>query len=509
MKPSTQIAAALLALGIVSRAYADPTVYLTGSTAFRSTVYASLVNNTGPANGGVFDSGSVTYATWGSSSASGSNYMVFHGNIGGSGVYVDCAWSGSEAGIASACNATLGNTDRNGNPITLNGSPETWVNATNATLSAAGVITTANPTSGQLEANSHGSDLAQADTSQAISWTPFVANTQTALKDYGVQGIVTFTITRNVQTVASNEWTHCSNITLPQLNTLFANGATPAGFISGNTNDNDFVVYLVGRNLGSGTRMNMLGDSAYGAHKAVQQYSIGYGIEAGEAQVNSCILTNEGNGGYESGGGVAKALGNTGSCQQADPFNGGVGWFAVGYLGPADALNTANYGGEPTNNWMTVDGVFSSNGSIENGQWWYWGHEHLLGKYQISGTADTVGTKLFAGVTKTLQTLNLGADPNAHDAAIQNSLMHVFKDSDVGFPHPSGSIEDQFQHSLITRPARICLRAGFWFVAFADVSALNSEAKSAMGLAGQSAARAGMSDNCSFSAWENGRLRDA
>ncbi len=439
MKISTQIAAALLALGIVSQANADPTVYLTGSTAFRSTTYASLVNNNGTNNGGVFDIGSITYGTWGSSSASGATYMVFHGNINGAGVYIDCAWSGSEAGIASACNATLGNTDRNGNNITLNGSPETWVNPTNATLSAAGNVVTANPagTNGAtLESTSHGADLSQADTSQAISWTPYVAGTQTALKDYGVEGIVTFTISRNVQSVASNEWTHCSNITLPQLNTLFASGAVPAGFISGNTNDNDFVVYLVGRNLGSGTRMNMLGDSAYGAHKGVQQWSIGYGIEAGEAQVNSCILTNEGNGGYESGSGVAKALGNTGSCQQADPFNGGSGWFALGYLGPADALNTANYGGEPTNNWVTVDGFLSSNGSIENGQWWYWGHEHLLGKYQISGTPDTVGTKLFAAVIKNIQLLNYGVDPNAHDPAIQNSLMHVFKDSDVGFPHP-------------------------------------------------------------------------
>src|SRR5271157_1395025 len=113
MKISTQIAAALLALGIVSQANADPTVYLTGSTAFRSTTYASLVNNNGTNNGGIFDPGTIIYGTWGSASASGATYMVFHGNINGAGVYVDCAWSGSEAGIASACNATLGNTDRN------------------------------------------------------------------------------------------------------------------------------------------------------------------------------------------------------------------------------------------------------------------------------------------------------------------------------------------------------------------------------------------------------------
>ncbi len=433
MKISTQITTMLLALGMISQASADPTVYLTGSTAFRSTVFASLANNGGPAAGGVFDAGTVTYATWGNSSANGGSFMVFHGNVGGSGVFIDCAWSGSEAGIASACNATLGNTDRNNNPITLAGSPETWVNATNATLSAAGIVTATAPTAGQLETTTHGADLAQSDTSQAISWTPFVASTPTALKDYGVEGICTFTITRNVQTTASNEWLHCSNVTLPQLNTLFANGAVPAGFISGNPSDNDFVVYLVGRNLGSGTRMNMLGDSTYGAHRGVQQFSIGLGVEE-TPQVNSLVLTNEANNGYEGGSGVAKALAITGSCQQADPFNGGVGWFALGYLSPSDALNASNFGGEPTNNWVAVDGFLSSNGAIENGQWWYWGHEHLLGKFQISGTQDTVGTKIFAGVQKTLQNLNLGADPNGHDAAIQNSLMNVTKSSDTAFP---------------------------------------------------------------------------
>jgi hypothetical protein len=442
MKISTKIAAALLALGIVSQASADPTIYLTGSTAFRSTAFSSLANNSGPSAGGVFDAGTVTYATWGNSTAASANYMVFHGNVNGSPIFIDCAWSGSEAGIASACNATLGNTDRNGNPITLNGSPETWVNATNATLASGGIVNSSNPTSGQLELSSHGADLSQADTSQAISWTPFVANTPTALKDYGVEGIVTFTITRNNQngnsgtgipTGASNEWVHCSNITLPQLNTLFSSGVAPAGFISGNLADDDFVVYLVGRNLGSGTRMNMLGDSTYGAHRPVLQWSIGYGIEETPHQ-NALILTNEANGGYESGGDVGKALGILGSCQQADPFNGGIGWFAVGYLGPSDALNTGNFGGEPTNCWMTVDGVLSSNGAIENGTWWYWGHEHLLGKYLISGTADTVGNKLFAGVQTTLSVQGLGSVPAAHDSAIQNSLMNVTKSSDTAFP---------------------------------------------------------------------------
>jgi len=457
MKIITKMSAALLVLGLASQvkaAVGDPVVYLTGSTAFRSTIEAALADNNGTNAGGVFDAGTVDYETWGSSSEGSANYMVFHGTIQGSPVYIDCAWSGSEAGIASACNTTLANSDRNGAYLQLAGSPETWVQATNASvaLTYPGTINTPAPASGIMESGSHGADLAQADTSQAVSWTPFVAGTQTALKDYGSEGVVTFTISRNVQPAPSNEWLHCSNITLPQINVLLANGAVPASFISGNTNDSDFIVYAVGRNKGSGTRMNMLSDSTYGSHNVVHQYSIGYGCgDPGDPaqNVDALWLTNEANNGYESGGGVGKALADTGgsttsgSCQQADPFNGGVGWFAIGYISPSDALSTGNAGpagAVTTNNWCTVDGVFSDNATIENGSWWYWGHEHLYGKYQISGIQDTVGNVLFSSVVYTLENSpssfggTYGSNPLGHDPGIPYSLMNCHKVSDVSFP---------------------------------------------------------------------------
>jgi hypothetical protein len=455
MKINTQITAALIALGIVSQAMAtDPVVYLTGSTAFRSTVFKALSDNTGTSNS-VFQSGTITYGTWGNSSASGATYMVFHGTLtNGQAVYVDCAWSGSEAGIASACNTSLGNTDRNGNPLPLNGSPETWVDYTTATLSSAGNVQSGNPgpngtiqNGAQLEASSHGADLATADTSQAISWTPFVASTSTALKDYGSPCVVTFTMSRNVNPNPTQAWLDCSNITLPQIVQLTAGGVAPASFISGNPADSQTAVYLIGRNLGSGTRMNFLGDSTYGAHNPVQQYSIGYGCgDPGDpAQTPTTLwLTNEANNGYEGGSGVAKALADTGasttsgSCQQADPFGNGTNWFAIGYLGPSDALNTANNGGQGlypnTNNWVTVDGVLSSNGSIENGSWWFWGHEHLLGKFGISGVQDTVGNVLFRAVTDQVFSQNFGVAAGGHDPGIPYSLMNVTKPSDTAFP---------------------------------------------------------------------------
>jgi len=439
MKISTHITAALFALGIVSQASADPVVYLTGSTAFRSTIDTALLNNTGTNNGGVFDSGTVTYVAYGNANQLSANYLVVHGNINGSPTYIDVAWSGSEAGIASACNTTLKNTDRNGNIINLAGSPEQWLNVNAVTLSGGAGIPT-NPPSSLLETNSdgtpnfHGADLAQADTSQAVSWTPYQAGTQTALNDFGVEGVVTFSVSKNVQTTASQPWLDCTNVTIPQLATILGTGFVPASYMTGNPSDNNQFVYIVGRNRGSGTRMNVLADSHYGTKNAVQQYSVGLGIE--EPATSSLILTNEGNNGYESGGGVVKALFIPGSCQQTDPFTGNSGWFAIGYASPSDLLNSANL--VNTNNWVTLDGVPECNGTIENGSYWYWGHEHLYGKYQISGIQDTVGNILFQAAGLTLNTLYNGSVYGNHDAGIAKQYMNCTKTSDSAYPSPSG-----------------------------------------------------------------------
>lgn len=458
MKNITTITAALATLGLVSQAMAtDPVIYLTGSSAFRSTVFNALSDNTHGYPDAVFKAGTVTYGTWGNATAGSANYMVFHGTLATNGepCYIDCAWSGSEAGIASASDTTLANTDRNGNALALNGSPETWVDYTTATLASGGNVQSGNPgaygtpeNGAQLEESSHGSDLAQADTSQAISWTPYVAGSQSALIPYGSEGAVTFTISRNVNPAPDQSWSDCTNITIPQINALTASGVAPAWFITGVSNDTD-AVYLIGRNRGSGTRMNYLSCSTYGAHNTVQQYSVGYGCgDPGDPaqSVTTLWLTNEDNNGYESGGSLAKALADTGgsdssgSCQQADPWGNGTHWFALGYVSPADALSTGNNGSQPTplypntNNWVTVDGVFSDNENIENGAFWFWGHENLYGKANNSGIQDLAGKALEKAVIGQMGLENYGVAAAGHDPGIPYGLMRVTKTSDTSFP---------------------------------------------------------------------------
>ena len=419
MKLKSALTSALLALGLLSRASAaDNVVYLTGSTAFRSTVYTALITD-----GRVFDTGTVTLtAARGGSSTSGANYHLFHGNINGTPTYINCAWSGSEAGIASAANATL---DNDGTP--LPGSPETW-------LLADGTVTgdgRTNPPTYELEASSHGGDLAMADTSQQVSWTPRVPNTATDLKDYGTVGIVTFAWVKNRQTTPSAEWSAFKNITLPQAQALISQGYQPTAFFTGVASQTNNNVYLIGRNKGSGTRANALADHSYGTTRTVTQFSIGAGVT--NSQTDTLLLEYVGNNGYESGGGVARALRVDGSCQQTDPFfSEKSGWYAVGYLGTSDALSTGNGYTLTTNNWLLLDGVFANDGTIEEGSYYFWGHEHLYGKHNISGFQDTAGTKIFSGIVTTLGTA--GSDPTAHSPGIALQYMHCDKASDVAYP---------------------------------------------------------------------------
>jgi hypothetical protein len=419
MNRKSLITCALAAAGIISQASADQVVYVTGSTAFRGTAYTAFTTP-----GRIFD-GAVTEAERGGSSASGANYMVFHGTIGGVPTYVDCAWSGSAAGVASVCNVAVDN-----DGIPLFGAPETW-------MKADGTVTgylAAQPTSTELESSSHQGDLAFSDTSQASSLPPtqFVANTSTALKDYGVLGVACFTWLKNnnsasTANAAKTAWSDLTNITTYQAQALLANGASTADFFTGVTNDVGTWVYLVGRNKGSGTRANMMDDTQYGLNNQVNQFSIGgnlTGTPDGTLTLASC-----GDNGYESGGGVTTALGVPGSTQQTDPFFGGTGWIAIGYASASDAQKN----GVTTANWLTENGVMSSDGTIETGTYSFWGHEHLYGRSNIAGSgADSVGSKIASGIQTQLSTV--GGTQAAHDAGIGFGFMNCDKATDFSFP---------------------------------------------------------------------------
>jgi len=406
MKIKTVLTSALIGLAAVLNATAAVNiVYVTGSTAFRSQTFLGIK--------ATFDGGNPQLAARGGSAADGNNanFMLFHGNIGAVETFIDCVWSGSEAGIAA---------------VAQPGSHPTFYLKTDG--SVAYTITSAGPTTTETNNTASTSDLAFSDSSQAVSLTPTPALVpQGAGSPAGAVGVVPFTWAKNKNTTPSAAWTRLTNISDSQARNALA-GPNVAALFTGNSADTNQYVYCVGRNNGSGTRVDCLGACRYGITKPVDQFFVG-----GNPSDATTLLLAEadagGNGGYESGGSVAKALGIDGSCQQTDPNFGNSGWIAIGYLGIGDAKNIGGSGlGQPF--WLTLNGVAESNGSIEEGQYNYWNYEHLYGRVGISGFPATYGSALAVALPGQLG----GATASANDGSIKLSLMHASKPSDIGDP---------------------------------------------------------------------------
>jgi hypothetical protein len=399
MKNSTLVTSALLVLGVISQAGAANVVYITGSTAFRSQSFLAIKAS--------FDGGNPTLAARGGSAASGNNgtFMLFHGNVGGAETYVDCVWSGSEAGIAA---------------VAAPGSHATYYLKTDGTV--AYTVSSSSPTSAETNTTASTSDIALADSSQAVSLTPSPALVPLGTgSPAGSVGIVPFTWVKNKNSSPSQAWTRLVNISDGQARVALS-GPNVAALFTGNAADTNQYVYVVGRDNGSGTRVDCLSSCRYGITKAVDQWFIGGNPSDGA----TLLLTEAVNIGYSSGGTVAKALSIDGSAQQTDPNFGTTGWIAIGYLGIGDATTLLGNGGV----WLTLNGVPSTNGTIEEGQFNFWNYERMYGRVGISGFAATYGTSLAGLVPAQLG----GSNPAASDVGINPIYMHAAKASDVGDP---------------------------------------------------------------------------
>lgn len=477
----------LLALGIVSSASASNIIYMTGSTAFRGQVYnaCSQATNTG----GVFDT-TPTVTGYANSTKSKSQYVMFHGNIGGVDTVINAFWTGSEAGIASVAgvSATVANGLNDGG--VLAGAQTTFLNPADSG-NLAGNSGTANlPTGGQLEATPRQADLCFSDTSQAVSLTKRVS--PNVLTSYGIVGIVPFVWYKGAVNKNDAVWARLTNISSYQANELLQTGAKTADFFTsgslGATNDYDHTVYLIGRNKGSGTRVNTLIAAGYPIGQTIVQY-----------QANSTIGVNPFNGlnglyfdvtksgytltnmaaagsapagsdnGYESGGDVKAALdGKSASTttspatQASIPPTGGYSadggnTFAltVGYLGLSDAGVPAS--GAMSTSVLTYNGVVESDGAVESGTYNYWGHEYVYGKPTPDNPAatalvpklftaiktqlcnnDASGTAGYNAATQFGPGFNVAADPaNLHSGGIYGFYMYADRGtapSDTGYP---------------------------------------------------------------------------
>jgi hypothetical protein len=205
----------------------------------------------------------------------------------------------------------------------------------------------------------------------------------------------------------TNIFNDMTNISQWSCQSLLSAGYIAQSQITGNSADNNQLVYLTGRNDDSGTRILCLADSAYGTQTAVNQYSCPNSGVYSYLAFGSGV---DGNGdGYSSGGSVKSALiaSRPLSYQPPGPPAGQEG-ILVGYIAVTDACNTpalsapagqntlitVTNAAVPTGQWLTYNGVPWSEPAIIQGTYTYFGYEHLYVRPDATADTDTFASTL-------------------------------------------------------------------------------------------------------------------
>lgn len=394
MKINKSILAVALCLGMAGSSYAG-NVYLSGSTACRSTVYNTLNGSN------VVFNGFPAVTSYKGSSASGGTYMAFQGTLkGGSGTTtILCSWSGSEGGILNIASNTV---------------PSAYA----PFLKTADINTASNSvvfanTEAPAGYDSLPVQLAMADNDKAYSRTPNANITGTNVC------IITFKWIRN-----TGLWTGASpNVSDYQIRQSLAGGC-PLSVFTGNSNDVSYV-YVSGRDNLSGTRVNAFANAGFGIFGSPAQII----LVAGSMQTNSAgrPVDNyyDGDFGQTSGGTLAGTLTNS-TVSSVDQIWGGTGFSVLGYLGYDDAQKALSGGGTE----CTYNGVPFSINNIVEGTYTFWGNEYVYKAANVtSGEPLTVYNSLALNIKNFCYphgtaTLN-GIDP---------AIMHTTRSSPITPP---------------------------------------------------------------------------
>jgi hypothetical protein len=392
MKSKSLLIAGAFSLGVITQLQAQTRIHITGSTAFRIAAYDGISAS--------FDASPVVQIAAYSANAAldphSASFMTFDGNIGGAHYIVKCHWSGSEAGIKDAAT----------------GATESFTQDIGSGGVTAGTFNTAPPAT-----TSTNVDEAFSDTSQAVSFT----RTPVVGTDNEI-GVIPFKWVKNAQNGVPADWARLTNVSDAQMRVAFS-GGTKLALLTGNSNDTKFV-YICGRDNQSGTRANVLASTRYGVKTFVDQISI---TGPNGAPVNNDL----GNGGQSSGGTVAAMMDITGSATNLDTIQTALagtnvtGWYAVSYLGVPDA-NTAIAGGAVE---LTLDGVAESAATIQEGEYNYWGVEHI-----VTNPSLGLGSPQVAFASSLAARFTGPSSPLDGIIGINLSTMHASKASDLADP---------------------------------------------------------------------------
>ncbi len=411
MTKSKLIIAAAAAVLSTSAAQADVVIHITGSTAFRSGTITAIQALIGAGNF------KAAYgSTSGTSGIGSSNRAIIQGTIpsvpAAGVVTFKCSWSGSTGGIRTM----VQNLDVTTWPSITN------LPGTNTTSAIADASLSFALDTGTFPGETAKADVTMEDTTQAA--TGFTTTTLTETR----VGVLPFEWVSGNQSPAG-----LNNIT-PLLAQAAVSGGAPLSLFTGAPADISQLVYVVGRNFDSGTRLCFLtnsGLSPFAGVQHVQAIVSGTAGNAGSSITGLKLYQAEtvlgqsfsiGNSGYSSGSFVADVLATPGAST-ADTTTGIPGaeqlifgpGHMVGFLGRSDAARacrTTNIASNTAKR-MKFNGVqiwnepILSSGAptsynddlIKEGSYTLWEFQNLAYRQSYSGFGKSVADALAAEIT--------------------------------------------------------------------------------------------------------------
>jgi hypothetical protein len=398
-------AGAVMAFAGIASSNATTVIGITGSTAFRKATVIAIMKLMGSTNNTTLPAGSTfAYTGTTSNNLTGANAATFNGTIAGNAVTVRCSWAGSAGGVQAVAGHFKVPFINTSDPATAAKFSNTFDPATNGSIADP---TGTSGTGGDFEY----ADINMSDTFQGT--TPFhdVFNTVTyAPESDTIVGIVDF-----VWVTSSAAPSRLNNMTpLLAQQTWVGLGQAPLALYTGLSSDQGTTVYATGRDGDSGTRITALAESGIGAATDIVQYDASKptGTLYPNQTING-IAYNDGNGGESSGGNLAKNIANN----NTDIY--------VSYLGVNDLAKLT--GGTFPGRALSWNGVSFSVSAIQQGQYTFWGYEHLMHLSSLSGVALTVANALANEISTT----------DATQSGILSSTMAVSRSTDGGVVFPN------------------------------------------------------------------------
>jgi len=384
MKLTTFLAAGAFALSLAGTGIAQTKIYITGSSAFRSATHTAVDTL-------LAGSGTIVKASDNANFGSANAVSWTGGSVGGQPVTIKTSWSGSAAGIQTVAGALPVRFLPDGATGTANTDPR---NAANPAETATPDI---------AFADNYQSSTVFNGTFNNVAYQPLTDN---------IVGVVTF------RWIASNGFPAGQTVTTQLAQYLFGSGSIPLALFTGLPADHNKVVFATGRDPDSGTRITTFAESGIGVFSIVKQFQpttfaddpavTGVDTSIVSAQrlypvqtINGVSTQFPGNSGESSGSTLRGFTNKTLAASVYDPDGvGNTAGYYVTYMGTSDASTVLAASVKPAVP-LRYNGVDFSTTAVQEGQYTFWGYQHLMYRAGLSGAKLTFATSLRTTIVNT------------------------------------------------------------------------------------------------------------